>query len=70
MFYANFNCYLSKILLRCRQGHAATVIDKRVYVFGGSSGSGYGGQHSDSTSDPVYLSDLFLLKGTKQFVQA
>ena len=46
-----------------RQGHAAAVVDKKVYIFGGSSGSGFGGQHSDSTSDPVYLNDLFLLKG-------
>ncbi|XP_068676602.1 kelch domain-containing protein 3-like [Montipora foliosa] len=45
-----------------RQGHAAAVVDKKVYIFGGSSGSGYGGQHSETTSDPVYLNDLFLLK--------
>ncbi|CAH3169198.1 unnamed protein product [Porites evermanni] len=38
------------------------VVDKKVYIFGGSSGSGFGGQHSDSTSDPIYLNDLFLLK--------
>lgn len=47
-----------------RQGHAAAVVDKKVYIFGGSSGSGHGGLHSDTTSDPVYLNDLFLLKGT------
>ena len=47
-----------------RQGHAAAVVDKKVYIFGGSSGGGYGGQHSDTTSDPVYLNDLFLLQGT------
>ena len=46
-----------------RQGHAAAVVEKKVYIFGGSSGSGFGGQHSDSTSDPIYLNDLFLLKG-------
>ena len=46
-----------------RQGHAAAVVDKKVYIFGGSSGSGFGGQHSESTSDPVYLNDLFVLKG-------
>lgn len=45
-----------------RQGHAAAVVEKKVYIFGGSSGSGFGGQHSDSTSDPIYLNDLFLLK--------
>ncbi|KAK2569848.1 Acyl-CoA-binding domain-containing protein 4 [Acropora cervicornis] len=45
-----------------RQGHAAAVVDKKVYIFGGSSGGGYGGQHSDTTSDPVYLNDLFLLQ--------
>lgn len=38
-------------------------MDKKVYVFGGSSGSGFGGQHDESTSDPVYLNDLFVLKG-------
>lgn len=46
-----------------RQGHATTVVDKKVYIFGGSSGSGFGGQHDESTSDPVYLNDLFVLKG-------
>lgn len=46
-----------------RQGHAAAILDKKVYVFGGSSGSGFGGQHDESTSDPVYLNDLFVLKG-------
>ena len=50
-------------LIFSRQGHAAAVVDKKVYIFGGSSGSGYGGQHSETTSDPVYLNDLFLLKG-------
>jgi len=45
-----------------RQGHAAAVVEKKIYIFGGSSGSGFGGQHSDSTSDQVYLNDLFLLK--------
>jgi len=35
-----------------------------VYIFGGSSGSGFGGQHDESTSDPVYLNDLFVLKGS------
>ena len=34
-----------------------------MYIFGGSSGSGFGGQHDESTSDPVYLNDLFVLKG-------
>ena len=34
-----------------------------MYVFGGSSGSGFGGQHDESTSEPVYLNDLFALKG-------
>jgi len=47
-----------------RQGHAAAVVDKKVYIFGGSSGSGFGGQHDESTSDPVYLNDLFVLKGS------
>lgn len=46
-----------------RQGHAAAVVDKKTYIFGGSSGSGFGGQHDESTSDPVYLNDLFVLKG-------
>ena len=46
-----------------RQGHAVAVVDKKIYIFGGSSGSGVGGQHDDATSDPVYLNDLFLLKG-------
>ena len=45
-----------------RQGHAAAVIDKKAYIFGGSSGSWFGGEHSESTSDPVYLNDLFVLK--------
>ncbi|KAL9951132.1 hypothetical protein ACROYT_G043743 [Oculina patagonica] len=45
-----------------RQGHAAAVVDKKAYIFGGSSGSGFGGQHSESTSDPVYLNDLFVIK--------
>lgn len=45
-----------------RQGHAAAVVDKKVYIFGGSSGSGYGGEHSNTTSEPVYLNDLFLLR--------
>ena len=36
-----------------------------MYIFGGSSGSGFGGQHCDSTSEPVYLNDLYLLKGVK-----
>ncbi|KAJ7386387.1 hypothetical protein OS493_008511 [Desmophyllum pertusum] len=45
-----------------RQGHAAAVVDKKAYIFGGSSGSGFGGQHNESTSDPVYLNDLFVLK--------
>ena len=49
-----------------RQGHAAAIVDKKVYIFGGSSGSGFGGQHSDSTSDPIYLNDLFLLKGMQR----
>ena len=49
-----------------RQGHAAAVVDKKAYIFGGSSGSGFGGQHSDSTSDPIYLNDLFLLKGMQR----
>ena len=53
-----------------RQGHAAAVVDKKVYIFGGSSGSGFGGQHSDSSSDPVYLNDLFLLKGMIETVNA
>ena len=35
-----------------------------MYIFGGSSGSGFGGQHDESTSDPVYLNDLFVLKGS------
>ena len=39
-------------------------MDKKAYIFGGSSGSGFGGHHSESTSDPVYLNDLFVLKGT------
>ena len=51
-----------------RQGHAAAVVDKKVYIFGGSSGSGFGGQHDESTSDPVYLNDLFVLKGTCRHV--
>ena len=38
-------------------------MDKKAYIFGGSSGSGFGGQHNESTSDPVYLNDLFVLKG-------
>ena len=37
-----------------RQGHAAAVVEKKVYIFGGSSGSGFGGQHSDSTSAVSY----------------
>lgn len=45
-----------------RQGHAAAVVDKKAYIFGGSSGSWFGGEHSESTSDPVYLNDLFVLK--------
>ncbi|XP_048584354.1 rho GTPase-activating protein gacHH isoform X1 [Nematostella vectensis] len=42
-----------------RQGHAVAVVGKNAYVFGGSSGSGYG---ETENSDPVYLNDLFLLK--------
>lgn len=56
----------SLIISFFRQGHAAAVVDKKVYIFGGSSGSGFGGQHSDSTSDPIYLNDLFLLKGMQR----
>ena len=56
----------SLIFFFFRQGHAAAVVDKKVYIFGGSSGSGFGGQHSDSTSDPIYLNDLFLLKGMQR----
>ena len=55
--------FTSLIFFFFRQGHAAAVVEKKVYIFGGSSGSGFGGQHSDSTSDPIYLNDLFLLKG-------
>ena len=60
----------SLIIFFFRQGHAAAVVDKKVYIFGGSSGSGFGGQHSDSSSDPVYLNDLFLLKGMIETVNA
>ena len=38
------------------------VVGKKAYVFGGSSGSGYG-EHSNGNSEPVYLNDLFVLRG-------
>ncbi|XP_031574468.1 rab9 effector protein with kelch motifs-like [Actinia tenebrosa] len=44
-----------------RQGHAITLVGKSAYIFGGSSGSGYG-EHVNGNTDPVYLNDLFHLK--------
>ena len=50
----------------CRQGHAIAVVGKKGYMFGGSSGSGYGEYHTGG-NEPVYLNDLFVLKGTCPF---
>lgn len=46
----------------CRQGHGITLLGKSAYIFGGSSGSGYG-EHEITSADPIYLNDLFHLKG-------
>lgn len=60
--------YICKfVTLQCisRQGHAITLVGKSAYIFGGSSGSGYG-EHVNGNNDPVYLNDLFHLKGKTQ----
>ena len=39
------------------------MVGKTAYIFGGSSGCGYGERQNGVESEPVYLNDLFSLKG-------